>query len=143
MNMDFPIKDWMTSNVVSVEPNASIIEADQIMKEFGIRRLPVVTGTKVIGMVTKGDIREASPSDANSLTIWEMNYLINRIQVKDVMTKDVISVSSDDSIYDAAALMLDNKVSGLPVIDRNKHIVGIITESDIFRMVVASQRETT
>jgi acetoin utilization protein AcuB len=136
------IKDWMTPEVITVEDTTSVIDADRKMREFGIRRLVVVNGKgKLVGIVTKGDIREASPSDATALSIWEVNYLVAKLKVKDAMTTNVETVSPEANIIDAAEVMLNKKISGLPVIDENGSIVGMITESDIFRMLVRSRVE--
>jgi len=136
------IKDWMTSDVLSITENTSIIDADATMREHGIRRLPVTNKAgKLTGIVTKGDVREASPSDATTLSIWEINHLIAKLQVKDVMTKNVLTISPDAEVIDAAEIMLNKKVSGLPVVDSSNGLVGIITESDIFRMLVTNRLE--
>jgi acetoin utilization protein AcuB len=134
------IKDWMTSDVLSVAKTTSIIDADAMMREHGIRRLPVTDKAgQLVGIVTKGDVREASPSDATTLSIWEINHLIAKLQVKDVMTKDVLTIGPDEDIIDAADTMLNKKVSGLPVVDASGKLIGIITESDIFRMLVKNR----
>ena len=108
-----------------------------------IRRLPVVDKNgKLVGIVTRGDIREASPSDANSLNVWELNYLLTKLKVKEIMTRNPITVYATDTITKAAYLMLINKVSGLPVVDPTNHTLrGIITESDIFRLVVKNWKK--
>jgi len=89
----------------------------------------------LVGIVTLGDVREASPSDATSLSIFELNYLLARLTVDKIMTRKVITVTPDTPIYEAARLMLEHKIGGLPVVE-NGRVVGIITESDIFKMVV-------
>ncbi|MCK6580129.1 MAG: CBS domain-containing protein [Anaerolineae bacterium] len=133
------VREWMTAPVISVTPDTPISTAHQMMKEYGIRRLPVVEHDTLIGIVTLGDVREASPSDATTLSIWELNYLWAQLTIEKVMTRKVSTVRADDFIIDAARIMLEKKVSGLPVIDDQKHLVGIITESDIFRMLVESR----
>jgi len=137
------VQKWMTKNVISVSPTASLFEADEMMREHGIRRLPVVDHGKVVGIVTKGDIREASPSDASALSVWEVNYLIAKLTISKVMTKTVLTIAPDVDVIDAADIMLNKKVSGLPVIDSAGNLVGIITESDIFRMLVTKRIEET
>lgn len=134
------VKDWMTSSVLTTRPNVPISEAHKLMKEHGVRRLVVVDDQKVVGIITIGDVREASPSDASTLSIWELNYLWAQLTVDKVMTSRVLTITPNTSINQAAQLMLDKKVSGLPVLDEHNHLVGIITESDIFRMIV-SERE--
>lgn len=130
------VREWMTSPVMTISPFTSITSAHQIMKEKGIRRLPVVDDDGLVGIVTLGDVREASPSDATTLSIWELNYLWSQLTVEKIMTRKVFSVAPDESILAAAQLMLDQKVSGLPVLDKTGKLVGMITESDIFRMLV-------
>lgn len=133
------VKEWMTEPVITVEPRTTISRAHQMMKEHGIRRLPVVDQGKLVGIITVGDVREASPSDATSLSIWELNYLWAQLTVEKVMSRRVLTVKADDAIVDAAQVMLDQKVSGLPVVDESGTLVGILTESDIFRMLVKSR----
>jgi CBS domain-containing protein len=133
------VREWMTSPVLSVAPHTSISSAHQVMKENGIRRLPVVENEELVGIITLGDVREASPSSATTLSIWELNYLWAQLTVEKVMTRQVITVKPDDLIIDAAELMLENKISGLPVVDSKGKLMGILTESDIFRMLVKSR----
>lgn len=133
------VKDWMTSNVITTRRNTSISSAHQIMRENKVRRLPVVEDGKLVGIITIGDVREASPSDATTLSIWELNYLWAQLTVEKIMTRNVMTVTVDTPIIDAAELMLEHKVSGLPVIDDSNTLVGVITESDIFRMLVRSR----
>lgn len=131
------IREWMTSPVLTVRPDALISVAHSIMKEYSVRRLPVLdTKDRLVGIVTIGDVREASPSDATTLSIWELNYLWAQLTVAKIMSHDVVTVSPDDTIFEAANLMLVKKVSGLPVVEETGKLVGMITESDIFRMVV-------
>ncbi len=129
------IKDNMTSPVISITEDTSLAEAHKLMTDKGIRRLPVVSGKKLTGIVSLSDVLEAQPSDATSLNIWELNYLLAKLRIKDVMSKKPLSLSPDDSIVEVAKIMLENKVGGIPITDNGK-LVGIITESDIFRMVV-------
>jgi acetoin utilization protein AcuB len=136
------VREWMTTPVFSVSPLTSLSAAHQTMKEHGIRRLPVVDHDRLVGIITIGDVREASPSDATTLSIWELNYLWAQLTVEKIMTRAVITVRPDDSILDAAQIMLEHKVSGLPVLDAEEKIVGILTESDIFRMLVEQRTKT-
>lgn len=133
------VRDWMTKNVITTRRNTSISSAHQIMRENNIRRLPVVENGKLVGLISLGDVREASPSDATTLSIWELNYLWAQLVVDKVMTINVYTVKPDTSILDAAELMLEHKISGLPVIDADGSLVGILTESDVFRMLVRSR----
>jgi CBS domain-containing protein len=115
-------------------------DALQLMKERGIRRLLIVEDGKLIGIVTRGDLRGAQPSEATSLSIFELHYLVGRITLRSIMTPHPISVTAATTIQAAADIMLQKKISGLPVLD-GQRLVGIITESDIFRMVVKTWRE--
>lgn len=129
------VRAWMTSPVITITSDTPISRAHQIMKENNVRRLPVVDEERLVGIVTIGDVREASPSDATSLSIWELNYLWAQLTVRKIMTTDVMTIGPDDRVVEAAALMLEHKVSGLPVVE-NGTLIGIITESDIFRMLI-------
>lgn len=130
------VKDWMSSDPIVITPDTALPEAYKLMKERRVRRLPVVTGSgKLVGIVTLGDVREASPSDATTLSIYELNYLLAQLSVDRIMTRDVLVVGPDTTIREAARMMLDRKIGGLPVVENGK-VVGILTESDIFRMIV-------
>ena len=129
------VKDWMTADVVTVDAETGLMDADQVMRDRGVRRLPVLENGRLVGIVTYGDIREARPSAATSLSTWEMNYLLTRLKISEVMTKNPITIKPDAIMGEAASFMLKNRISGLPVVNVDGDIVGIITESDIFRMV--------
>ncbi|GAB5493114.1 MAG: hypothetical protein Phog2KO_33290 [Phototrophicaceae bacterium] len=133
------VRDWMTTDVITTGRNTSISSAHQIMRENNIRRLPVVENGQLVGLITIGDVREASPSDATTLSIWELNYLWAQLVVEKVMTEKVYTVTPDALVLDVTEIMLDHKVSGVPVVDTDDKLIGIITESDIFRMLVRSR----
>ena len=135
------VEDWMTAEVITVAPDVPLPQAHDLMSRHWIRRLPVVLERELVGIITLGDVREAEPSDATSLSIWELNYLIPKLQVHRVMTPKPITISPKDTIGKATRLMLDHKISGLPVVGAQNQLVGIITESDIFRMLVQSWQE--
>ncbi len=131
------VKDWMSTDVITVSPETTLPEAHQIMTNEEIRRLPVVDAEgHLVGIVTLGDIRGAEPSPATSLSIWEMNYLLSTLKIEKIMTKHPKTIHAEATIGEAARLMLENRISGLPVIDDEYRVIGIITESDIFSMVV-------
>ena len=136
------VKDWMTSDVVTISPDTTLPDAHRLMDEKGIRRLPVLKDGKLVGIVTRGDVRGAEPSGATTLSIWELHYLLAKLKIKEVMTPNPITISQNRMIGEAAQLMLDNRISGLPVVDSGGNAIGIITESDIFRMVVQLWTET-
>lgn len=130
------VKDWMSSPVQTVESTASVADAYNTMMQRGIRRLPVVEGGRLVGIVTLGDLREARPSPATSLSIYELNYLLAKLTVGQVMSHNPYTVTPTTPIQHAARIMLERKVSGLPVVDEETKPIGIVTETDIFRMLV-------
>ena len=127
------VNDRMSKPVVFVEPSMRAQDAMELMRKENIRRMPVVDGGKLVGIVSATDLLNAAPSQATSLSIWELNYLLSKIKVADVMTSKVVSVNEDTAIEEAARIMADNKIGGLPVM-RNGNVVGIITETDLFRI---------
>jgi acetoin utilization protein AcuB len=131
------VRDWMSSDVVTIRPDTTLPEAHKIMIDEEIRRLPVVDNeNRLLGIVTIGDVRSAEPSPATSLSIWEMNYLLAALKIEKIMTRNPKTISPDSTIGEAARMMLENRISGLPVVDSQNHVIGILTESDIFSMVV-------
>jgi len=104
-----------------------------MMKKEKIRRMPVVKEGKMVGIVSDVDLLHASASSATTLSVWELNYLLSKITVKDVMTREIIAVTENTAIEEAARIMADNKIGGLPVM-RDDHVVGIITETDLFKI---------
>lgn len=120
--------------VITVHPDLPIQEALNLMRAEGIRRFPVVdTRGRLVGIVTETDLLHASPSDATSLSVWELNYLLAQIQVQEVMNPEVITVDENTPLEEAARIMADNKIGGLPVM-RDSELVGIITETDLFKL---------
>ncbi len=130
------VQHWMTEEVITLDENESVIKAIQILKEFKIRRIPITRHGKLTGIITISDIREATPSKITAFDIHEFYYLLSEIKVKDIMTKDPVVVYPDDTVEYAAVLMLENKISGLPVINKDGFVVGIITQTDIFKIFV-------
>jgi len=130
------VKDWMTPNPICASPDMPLPEAHQLMKDHHVRRLPVVDAQgKLVGIVTRGDIRGAEPSEATSLSIYEVHYLLGRLTLDHIMTRNPVTVRPNTTLQEAAYLMLRHKIAGLPVMDGG-HVVGILTESDLFRLVV-------
>lgn len=134
------VKDWMTPDPITIPSTTTLPEAHHLMEKHNVRRLPVVDDGELKGIVTRGDIRGAQPSEATSLSIFEIHYLLSRLTIDKIMTTDVITVASSDPISKAARLMYEHKVAGLPVVD-GERVVGIITESDVFRMIVQTMGE--
>ncbi len=129
------VGERMKSPVITVRPDMSLIDALNLMKQEHIRRTPVVKDGKLVGIVSEKDLLNASPSPATSLSIYEMNYLLSKLQIKDVMTKNVLTVTEDTPIEEAARIMADNKIGSMPVV-RDDRIVGMITETDLFKMLL-------
>ena len=134
---DLHVKDWMTRRVITVDPRTSLPDAHKLMRTNNIRRLPVVERGRLVGIVTRSDIREASPSEATTLSIWEMHYQLSKLSVGVIMSKDPYTVTPDTTIKDAAKLMYTHKFGGLPVVNDAGELQGIMTESDIFRILIA------
>lgn len=129
------VGERMTKPVVSISPDMAIQDALQLMRKENIRRTPVVKNGKLVGIVSDKDLLNASPSQATSLSVWELNYLLSKITVSEVMTEAVIVVSEDTPIEEAARIMADNKIGGLPVV-KESSVLGIITETDLFRLML-------
>lgn len=127
------VGERMKHPVITIPSDMPIVDALNLMKREHIRRTPVVKDGRLVGIVSDKDLLNASPSPATSLSVWELNYLISKITVNEVMTKKVLTVTEDTPIEEAARIMADNKIGGLPVM-RNSHIVGIITETDLFKI---------
>jgi acetoin utilization protein AcuB len=125
------VKEFMKTEVVIISPETTITDTLYTMRKNKVKRLPVVEKGRIVGIVTDGDLREVSPSPATSLSVWELNYLLGKIPIRDFALKNVITVSPSEPLEEAAVLMRRNHVGGLPVVDGEK-LVGMITESDIF-----------
>ncbi|MFP4036921.1 MAG: CBS and ACT domain-containing protein [Desulfobacteraceae bacterium] len=131
------VKNWMSRNLITVGPDESIVGATDLLKKHKIRMLPVIDKEKLVGMVTDRDLKRASASDATSLEIHELMYLVSKIKVKDVMSTKVITLPEDFTVEEAAEVLLGNKISGAPVVDRNDKLVGVITQTDLFRVLIS------
>lgn len=125
------VKNRMTANPYTISYNAPINDLMELMRAKNLKRIPVVKGEEVVGIVTDGDLHKVSPTKATSLSIFEVNYLLTKLTVSDAMTKEVITISPDALLEEAAVLMRENRISTLAVV-KDKKLVGIITESDIF-----------
>jgi acetoin utilization protein AcuB len=131
------VRDRMSSPPVTIASDTSFQDALRLMNDHGFRRLPVVNKKgKLIGIVSERDLLYASPSPATSLSVWEITYLLSEIRIREIMTTGVITTTPDTPIEDAARLMADHKIGGLPVVDENERVVGVITETDIFKSFV-------
>lgn len=129
------VRDWMSPDPISVDPKTTLPTAYQLMKLNGIRRLPVLDSEgRLVGIVTLGDIREAKPKEGASLSMWDLHLLAAEMEIGGFMTVHPFTVSPETSVREAVAIMLEHKIGGLPVIERGR-LVGIITESDVFRLL--------
>ena len=127
------VYERMSRHPLTVSPDTPVDAALKRMREERVRRFPVVEeGGKLVGIISEKDLLYAAPSPATSLSIYELHYLYSRIRVEQVMTRDVITIPEDAPLEEAARIMVDNKVGGLPVMREDK-LVGIITETDIFK----------
>ena len=127
------IKDWMATTILTVDANTSVMRAGRTMKDNNIRRLPVVSQGKLAGIITDRDLKEASPSSKTDMDLHEMYYLLSEMKVKDVMTESPIRLLLDDTLEKAALVMLNEKISGLVVVDEEENLVGLLSESDVLR----------
>jgi acetoin utilization protein AcuB len=128
------VRDRMSKHPITVTADVHIDEALKVMRDNKVRRLPVVDKDgRLVGIVSEMDLLYASPSPATSLSVYEIHYLMARITLQDVMTKEVISIEEDTPLEEAARVMVDNRIGGLPVV-RDGTLVGIITETDLFKI---------
>lgn len=130
------IRYWMSQPAITIQKNDSMQQAANMMKTHHIRMLPVMNKEKICGIITDRDLKRASASDATSLDVYELLYLIAKIKVADIMTRNVITVHQDLTMEEAADVMLDHKISGVPVLDDNERLCGVITQSDIFKAML-------
>ncbi|HMK37336.1 MAG TPA: CBS and ACT domain-containing protein [Desulfomonilaceae bacterium] len=130
------VKYWMKKDVITIDVNDSMHQAISQMKQHKISMLPVVKNGKVVGVLTDRDVKRASASDATSLEIHELIYLLSQIQIKEIMTTKPVIVPPNYTLEETAAVLLKNNISGVPVLDGD-HLVGIITESDLFRAFIS------
>lgn len=130
------VSNRMTANPFTLTANATVADASEMMRTHKFRRLPIVENGKLVGIITDRDLREVSPSPATTLSIFELNYLLAKMMVKDIMKKDVLTIKENATIEEAALLMYKNKIGGLVVVDDKHAVIGVITETDIFKTFV-------
>ncbi len=131
------VKDWMSRKVVTVNVNDSMQHGINLLMEHNISMMPVMEDGQLVGIVTDRDLKRASPSDAVMLDIQRILYLLSKLEVGAIMSRYPITLSADHTMEEAAEIMLSNRISGAPVLDENKNIVGIITKSDIFKAMMS------
>ena len=131
------VKNWMSKEVITVNADYSMADATRIIKENNIGMLPVMKKDKLVGVITDRDLKRASASDASSLEIHELLYLISKIKIKEIMTKNPITVPPDLTVEETAEILVKNKISGVPVVDDHGRVVGIITQDDLFMVMIS------
>jgi len=129
------VRDWMTPNPTTITPDTPVLDAIKLLKDQGYRRLPVVENGKLVGIVTDKDLKDAMPSKATTLSVWELNYLLSKLTVAEVMAKPVITVEAEEPLEEAALLMEEYRIGGLPVLDKGE-LVGIITITDVLKAFI-------
>lgn len=130
------IQNWMTTDVIAVTPETSLLKLSKLMRDNSIRRVPVVDEKGcLVGIISDRDVRDASPSKATTLDMYEMHYLLAELKAKDIMTPRPFTVKPTDTVENAAMLMLDNKFGGLPVVEENGRLAGIISDQDVSSLV--------
>ncbi len=131
------VKNWMSKDLITIEEQDSMQHALTLMKERQIRMLPVLKKGELVGVVSDSDLKRASASDATSLDIHELLYLISKIKVRDIMTGNPITVPDDYTVEETAQILMEHNISGVPVTDCNGKLVGIITRNDIFKILIS------
>ena len=127
------VKSWMTADVLTIEEDVSIVRASELMKERGIQHLPVMRNSRLVGIISDRDLKEAQSSNATSLHIHELHYLLAKLKAKEIMSKELHTANAETPVDKAAALMLKHNISALPVVDNKGNLEGIITKGDVFR----------
>lgn len=131
------VKNWMSKDVITVDVDDSMQDASYLLREHNINLLPVMGKNKMVGVITDKVLKQASPSDATTLDMHELLFLISKIKIRDLMKTPVLTVMPDHTVEEAAAILLEKKISGLPVVDAKGQVVGIITRSDLFRVLIS------
>ena len=131
------VKNWMSKNVITIDANDTMQNALTLLREHSIRMLPVMKKNRLVGIVTDRDLKKASASDATLLDVHELLYLLTKIRVKDIMTKDPITLPPDYTVEETARVLLENKISGAPVLDQSGKVIGTITQTDLFKVLIS------
>ena len=131
------VQNWMTAEVVTIEPDTPIVRVLRILQENGIQHLPVMSGGALVGMITESDVKEAFPTRNTTLTSRELYYLLAEIKARDIMHPDPITIQPDQTMEVAAVKMLERNVSGIPVVTPGGKLVGIISRGDVFRVLIS------
>lgn len=129
------IKDYMSTNLITITPETSVVKASDLLKQHDINRLPVLENGQLVGLITKEVISKNSPSGATSLSAHEVNYLLEKTTAKDIMVKKVMTIGPNNMVEEAASIMRANNI-GVLVVTEGSQLVGIITDKDIFKAFV-------
>jgi CBS domain-containing protein len=135
------VRDIMSSPVLVIGPETTLPTANALMKQHNIRHLPVVENGRLVGIISRGDLREASITAGINADSYELHFMLDRLTMGKLMSRRVFSVTPDAFIVHAAELMTENKIACLPVVDEKGGVVGIVTESDLLRMLVTKLRD--
>jgi acetoin utilization protein AcuB len=131
------VRNWMSKNLVTIDENESMQQAMALMKENQVRMLPVTSKGKLVGVVSDTDLKRASASDATVLDMHELLYLISKIKVNDIMTKNPVTVPEDFTVEETAEILMEHNISGVPVLDHKGKLVGVVTRHDIFKILIS------
>jgi CBS domain-containing protein len=135
------VRDVMSSPAIVIGPNATVPTASALMKQHRIRHLPVVENGRLVGIVSQGDVRQASIAASINADSYELHFMLDRLTISKIMARKVYTVTPDAYIVHAAELMTEKKIAGLPVIEKDGTVVGIVTESDLLKMLVTRLRQ--
>jgi acetoin utilization protein AcuB len=131
------VRNWMNKNVITIGTNESLLDALKLLKQNNIGTLPVMEKDKLVGIVTDRDVKRASVSDAVPMEIHELLYFLSKLGIEEIMTKNPITVPPDFTIEEVEQVLLENKISSVPVVDNRGQVVGIITQNDLFKVIVS------
>jgi CBS domain-containing protein len=135
------VRDLMSSPAIVAPPNTTVPAANALMKQHRIRHLPVVENGRLVGIVSQGDLRQASIAASINADSYELHFMLDRLTVSNIMTRKVFTLTPEAFIVHAAELMTEKKIAGLPVVEKDGSVVGIITESDLLKMLVTKLRQ--
>lgn len=131
------VRNWMTKDVITATPDTSLLKVGKLMRDNKVRRIPIVDDKNhVIGIISDRDVRDASPSKATTLDMYEMHYLLAELKASSVMTPRPLTVKPTDTVEKVAMLMLDHSIGGLPVVEDDGSLCGILADSDVFKALV-------
>ncbi|RLA99357.1 MAG: hypothetical protein DRG83_13145 [Deltaproteobacteria bacterium] len=131
------VRYWMSRDVITIDENESLQKAAKVLQENQIKILPVMRNGTLVGVITDRDVKRASASDATTLDAHELHYLLSKLKIKEIMTKNPITVPDDYTVEEVAGILLEHKISGVPVVNEEGKLVGVITKTDLFKLILA------